>query len=123
DPALLAAAGALQSAVFALLSVALAAFVPLFLAWCVAFERSRWQATPGKRALGLRVVAADGTRAGLGAVVLRFVAGTLSWLTLNLGHLMAALPPQHAALHDHLSGTRVRLADDVREALPAWAVA
>src|SRR5690606_34682675 len=84
DPALLAATAGVQAAVVALLLPALFAFVPLFLAWCVGFERSRWQATPGKRALGLRVVAVDGGRAGTGAVLLRFVAGTLSWLTLNL---------------------------------------
>lgn len=122
DPALHAAASGIRAALVAMLLPALLAFVPLFLAWCAGFERSRWQATPGKRALGLRVVAADGGRATTGAVVLRFVAGTLSWLTLNLGHLMAALPPLHAALHDRLSGTRVRLAEGTPSRMPFWAV-
>jgi uncharacterized RDD family membrane protein YckC len=122
DPALHAAASGIHAALVAMLLPALLAFVPLFLAWCVGFERSRWQATPGKRALGLRVVAADGGRATTGAVVLRFVAGALSWLTLNLGHLMAALPPLHAALHDRLSGTRVRLAEKAPSRMPVWAV-
>src|SRR3546814_8479267 len=31
-----------------------------------------------------------------------------SWLTFNLGHALAALPPQKRALHDYLAGTRVR---------------
>lgn len=122
DPALREASAGVRAAVLAVLLPALLAFVPLFLVWCVGFERSRWQATPGKRALGLRVVAASGGRAGTGAIVLRFLAGALSWLTLNLGHLMAALPPRYAALHDRLSGTRVRLAEDAPARTPRWAV-
>lgn len=125
DPGLLQASGSLQSALMALAGPPLLAFVALFLAWCVGFERSAMQATPGKRALGLRVVdAGDGCgRITTGQALLRFLAGGLSWLSLNLGHLLAALPPEHAALHDRLSRTRVVLAAHAPARMPAWATA
>lgn len=121
DPALHAAADALRQALLGVAAPPLAAFVLVFLAWSVGFEASRLHATPGKRALGLRVVAAGGGDAGIGARLLRFLAGALSWLSLNLGHALAALPPRHAALHDRLSRTRVVLDGDAGARLPAWA--
>ena len=123
DPALLGAAAGLQAALLVLGALPLAAFAALFLLWCVGFERSPLRATPGKRALGLRVVAADGGLAGTGALLLRFLAGTLSWLSLNIGHAMAALPPRHAALHDRISRTRVVLDAAAPARMPAWAAA
>ncbi|MGY0612593.1 RDD family protein [Luteimonas sp. A501] len=123
DPALLAAATALQSALAGLLGGPMVLFVALFLAWCVGFERSPLQATPGKRALGLRVVDPAGRRIGAGAALGRFLAGTLSWLSLNIGHLLAGVAPDHAALHDRLSRTRVVLASGAPERMPPWATA
>lgn len=97
------------------------AFALLGLAYHAAFESSRWQATPGKRVLGLRVVGADdGARIGFGRAALRHAAGVLSWLGLNLGHLWAAMPPRHRAWHDLLAGTRVVQLPQP-DGLPAWA--
>ena len=84
--------------------------------WFVAFEASPWQATPGKRLLGLHVETSDGTRPSLVRALARHVAGLASWLTLNLGHLLAALRSDHRALHDLIAGTRVRASGP----LPAW---
>lgn len=123
DPGVLAAAAPVQAALLALALPPLLVFVPLFLAWCVGFERTALAATPGKRALGLRVVALEGGDAGTARLLLRFLAGTLSWLSLNLGHLMAAMPPACAALHDRLSRTRVVLAADAPARMPGWAQA
>ena len=50
--------------------------------------------------------------------LLRNLAGLLSWLSLNFGHALAAVPPQHRALHDYLAGTQV-LAHAAP--LPRWA--
>lgn len=123
DPVLLTAADAVQAALAALVIPPLIAFNALFLAWCVGFERSPLRATPGKRALGLRVATTDGSAPGTGRLLLRFLAGALSWLSLNLGHLLAALPPRHQALHDRIAGTRV-LQDPASPArLPAWSIA
>lgn len=121
DPAWREAVTALSGAVAgAVVAPALLAAL-LALAWFAGFEASPLQATPGKRALGLRVVDARGARLALGRAALRHLAGTLSWLSLNLGHLLAALPPRHQALHDRLAGTRVLQRAGAR--LPAWSLA
>lgn len=119
DPRLQAAASALTAALGTLLGLPLLLYALLATAWALGFEASPWQATPGKRALGLRVTDAAGAHAGAGRVLLRQLAAGLSWASLNLGHALAAFPP-HLALHDRLSGTRV-LARDGDPRLPAWA--
>lgn len=121
DPVLRAAAGGVQAAASALLLPPLVAFVATFMAWSIGFERSRWRATPGKRALGMRVVAPAQGRPGTVRLLVRFMAGGLCWLTLNIGHLLAAVPPRHAALHDRVSGTRVCVADGAPARMPGWA--
>jgi len=73
----------------------------------IAFEASAWQATPGKRWLGLQVVDLRGARIGWARASARFLAGTLSWLTLNLGHALAGWRADGRALHDLVAGTRV----------------
>lgn len=117
-PPTLQAAARLSPAVWAALWPPLLAFVVLLVAWFGGFEASRARASPGKRLLGLRVTGADGDRLGLGQALARQLAGSLSWATLNLGHLMALAGPEHRALHDRLARTRVVAA---RRGLPAWA--
>ena len=95
--------------------------VALAAPYWIGFEASRWQATPGKRAMGLRVTGPDGARASLGRVAGRFAAGGLSWLLLNLGHALALVGPDHRALHDLLAGTRVSLAPETPLRWPLWA--
>lgn len=120
DPALAAASASLQSALSDLLLTPLLLYALLACVWSVAFEASPWQATPGKRALGLTVSDRDGRRLRSGGALLRFLAAGLSWLTLNIGHALAAFPP-YLALHDHISGTRVLAAGDGRPRMPLWA--
>lgn len=119
DPRLQAAAAELTAALGTLLGLPLLLYALLATAWALGFEASPWQATPGKRALGLVVVAADGAHPGPLRLLLRQLAAALSWASLNLGHALAAFPP-HLALHDRLSGTRV-LARDGNPRLPGWA--
>jgi uncharacterized RDD family membrane protein YckC len=120
DPAVVAAATALQSALGSLLLPWLLAYAALAALWHIGGERSPWQGSPGKHALELRVVDSDGDRQpSFGQSVLRHVGGLLSWLSLNLGHALAALPPQRRALHDYLAHSRV--VDDGDGQLPAWA--
>ena len=92
----------------------------LALAYHAGFEQSRWQATPGKRLLALVVTDCDGAAPSWPRSLLRNGAGLLSWLSLNLGHALAALPPQRRALHDFIAGTRV-LARQPQLVLPRWA--
>jgi uncharacterized RDD family membrane protein YckC len=94
----------------------------LALAWFVAWEASPGQATPGKRVLGLRVCTLQGGPVGIARAAGRHLAGTLSWLTLNIGHLLALAPPQYQALHDRIAGTRV-VHMQGGATLPKWAQA
>ena len=85
--------------------------------WFVGFEASAWAATPGKRLLGLRVADMAGRRVSVSRAFGRFAAGSLSWLTLNLGHGLAGWRRDHRALHDLVAGTQVR----GRGPTPRWA--
>jgi uncharacterized RDD family membrane protein YckC len=120
DPRLAAQVAALEAALLAIVLTPVALYAVLALPWAVGFERGPWRATPGKRALGLQVSADTGGRLTAGHALLRHLAAGLSWLTLNIGHLMAALPPAHLALHDRLSDTRVAWCAG-RRRMPAWA--
>lgn len=120
DPAWRDDVAALAAAITATLWPPLLAFAALALPYHAMFESSRWQATPGKHLLGIRVVGRDGMRIALPRAAWRQLAGALSWLTLNIGHLMAATPPTHRALHDRVAGTQVVQADDAGR-LPRWA--
>jgi uncharacterized RDD family membrane protein YckC len=120
DPAMAASVDRLESALGSLLFTPVLVYAVLALPWAVLFEQSRWQATPGKRALGLQVADARGRRLKAGHALLRHLGAGLSWLSLNLGHAMAALPPRHLALHDRISDTRV-LRRPGPAGLPAWA--
>ncbi|OGT60831.1 MAG: hypothetical protein A3E01_19830 [Gammaproteobacteria bacterium RIFCSPHIGHO2_12_FULL_63_22] len=83
----------------------------------IGFEASRWQATPGKRLLGVQVQSEHGGRLGLARTALRFFAGSLSWLSLNLGHALAGWRQDGRALHDLLAGARVSALGP----MPTWA--
>lgn len=73
----------------------------------VLFTRSTWQATPGKRAVGIKVVDLDGQRISTGRATGRWFAAALSYMTLYVGFLMAAFTDRKQALHDMVAGTRV----------------
>jgi uncharacterized RDD family membrane protein YckC len=71
------------------------------------FESSSWQATPGKRMLGLAVVKIDGTQLTFGRATGRYFAKILSYITLCIGFLMAGFTSQKRALHDYVAETLV----------------
>jgi len=122
DPRQREAIAALSDAIAATVFPPLLATALLALAWFALSEASPWQATPGKRLLGLRVVDAGGARIGLARAAARHLAGALSWITLNLGHLLALVPPRRQALHDRIAGTHA-LQERSDAHLPAWATA
>ena len=70
-------------------------------------ESSSVQATVGKRAMGIKVTDLDGNRLGFGRALGRWVAATLSYLTLMIGFVMAAFTARKQALHDVIAGTLV----------------
>ena len=111
---------AFVSSLYAAAWPAVALFVLIGLLYWPLQEAGRHHATFGKRALGLRVEGAEGARPGPARAYRRHVAGTLSWLTLNIGHLLAARPPGHRALHDRIAGTRVAWREDASRRVPGW---
>lgn len=121
DPGLRDAAAAIQAGLGRMLLPWLLAYAVLAAIWHVGGELSRWQGSPGKRALRLVVVDLEGAAPTPARAATRHLAAALSWLTLNLGHALAALPPQKRALHDYVAGTRVACDDDPR--MPGWASA
>jgi uncharacterized RDD family membrane protein YckC len=99
DPtAAIAAAGALG--VLGLVGMALAAcYEGIFVA--------QMGATPGKMALGLKVVRPDGSRVDLGRAFGRYFAKLLSMLILGIGYIMIAFDSEKRGLHDMICDTRV----------------
>ena len=75
--------------------------------YCALLESSSWQATIGKRVLGLKVTNRRGERIGFGRAAARFVAKLLSALTLCLGYLVMLFTERRQALHDLIAGTLV----------------
>lgn len=71
------------------------------------FEKSSWQATPGKRFMGLRVVTLEGGRIDQGQANVRFLASLLSGLLLCYGYLRILWDDNAQGLHDRLAGTLV----------------
>jgi uncharacterized RDD family membrane protein YckC len=71
------------------------------------FQASGWQATPGKRLLGLHLMTADGERVGVARSFARFWGLILSGVLLCIGYLMVAFTQEKTGLHDLLCNTRV----------------
>jgi uncharacterized RDD family membrane protein YckC len=63
--------------------------------------------TLGMRAWRLRATNASGATMSLGAAVLRAAIGFIAWAPAALGVLWLYLDPDHLALHDRFSKTRV----------------
>ncbi len=81
--------------------------IALALGYAIFFIR-KYDATPGKMALGLRLLRADGSRLSSGRIVGRYFAEWLSSMTLLIGYLMVAFDKeQRRALHDRVADTRV----------------
>lgn len=89
-------------------------------AYFVYHESSPRQATIGKRLVGIRVTDRHGARLTPARAAARFLAAGLSWLTLNLGHALAAWTPSRRALHDLAAGTRVLNVDPAQPQMPLW---
>jgi uncharacterized RDD family membrane protein YckC len=70
-------------------------------------ESSVWQATIGKKLLGLRVTDLAGNRISFARASGRFFGKILSGMILGIGFLMAGFTQRKQALHDILAGCLV----------------
>jgi uncharacterized RDD family membrane protein YckC len=68
---------------------------------------SQMGATPGKMALGMKVVRPDGSRVDLGRAIGRYFAKLLSALILLIGYIMVGFDSEKRGLHDMICDTRV----------------
>lgn len=71
------------------------------------FFLAKFEATPGKLALGLRIVRADGSKLSHGRILGRFFAEKLSALVLYIGYIIAGFDDEKRAMHDMICDTRV----------------
>jgi uncharacterized RDD family membrane protein YckC len=68
---------------------------------------SRVGATPGKMALGLKVVRPDGGPISLGRAFSRYFAKWLSSMALGIGYIIVGFDAQKRGMHDMICDTRV----------------
>ena len=71
------------------------------------FMLSRYGATLGKMAMGLRVVTLDGQHPSFGRALGRGFAEGISRAICSIGYIIAAFDEQKRTLHDHICSTRV----------------
>jgi uncharacterized RDD family membrane protein YckC len=71
------------------------------------FFWTSYGATPGKMALGLKIITPDGGPISLGRAIGRYFSLILSSITLLIGFMMAGWDSEKRSLHDRLAGTRV----------------
>jgi uncharacterized RDD family membrane protein YckC len=71
------------------------------------FESGGWQATPGKRLMGLRVTDLNGDRLSFGRATGRYFAKILSGLLFCIGYIMVGVTAKKQGLHDRLAETLV----------------
>lgn len=85
------------------------AFFNLMIWWiyCAVLNSSDWQATIGKKVLGLKVVSENGERISFGKATGRYFASILSAIILIIGFLMIGWTKKKQGLHDKIAGTFV----------------
>lgn len=90
----------------ATMGVSLLVNLALGMAYEVYFVSTRG-ATPGKMALGLKIIRADGSPVPPGLALGRYFAHWISGAILFIGYIMAGFDSQKRALHDRICETRV----------------
>jgi uncharacterized RDD family membrane protein YckC len=82
---------------------------PLFLAVAILYDGyliGRWNGqTLGKKALGIKVISADGCQCSYWRAFARAGANWLNMFTLGLSYLMVAFTDKKRGLHDYVAGT------------------
>lgn len=73
----------------------------------VLLESSPWQATLGKRAMGIIVTDEEGERLGPGRAIGRHLGRILCQFTFFIGYLMVIFTERGQGLHDRVAGTLV----------------
>jgi len=91
--------------------ISLIGFIILYFFYFVFPEASPWQATLGKKILGIKVVDTHGHRISIGRSLGRNVNMALSSITFCVGFLMCLWTKKEQCLHDMVSGCMVVTSD------------
>ena len=67
----------------------------------------KYDATPGKMALGVKLLRADGSKLSVARIIGRHFAHFISGLPLGIGYIVAAFDDQKRTFHDRICDTRV----------------
>lgn len=83
--------------------------VPITMKWvyCALLESSKWQATLGKRAVGIIVTDIYGGRVSFARASSRYFASLVSAMILMIGYLIQPLTERRQTLHDIIARTVV----------------
>ena len=76
-------------------------------AYFVFCESSAWQATIGKKLLGMKVVGESFGRISPGTALLRYISSYLSGFILGLGYIWIIFDSKKQGWHDKIAGTYV----------------
>ena len=103
------AIGADQNSDSALFTNGFSNVVSIVIGWLYSslLESSSWQATVGKKVLGLKVTDMDGNRISFGRATGRYFGQILSGLICFIGFIMVAFTEKKQGLHDIMAGTLV----------------
>jgi uncharacterized RDD family membrane protein YckC len=91
---------------------ALLVYGPIFLAYDVLFNGA-FGATPGKMAIGAKILMIDGTPIGYWTAFVRWIGARLSDFLLGVGYLVICIRPDKRALHDLIASTKVFTRNDL----------
>lgn len=106
DAIILGIAGAIIGAIFGQAAASLIGIL-LGVAYVTYFWTTSGQ-TPGKMAMGLKVVKADtGDLLDTGTAIIRYVGYIVSGIPVLLGFFWVLWDPKHDAWHDKIAGTKV----------------
>jgi len=79
---------------------------PIGIIYIIGFWTWRGQ-TPGKMAMGVKIIKTDGSPIGIGRAILRYVGYLVSTIIIFIGYLMIAWDSKKQGLHDKIAGTYV----------------
>lgn len=91
---------------FLMFGVVQAISIAVALTYWIFFVR-KFDATPGKMAMGMKLLRADGSKLSVGRIVGRYFGLMLSGLILCIGFIMVGVDDEKRGLHDRLCDTRV----------------
>jgi len=94
-------------AVVALLAPLSIANIILYWLYFALQQSSTWQATIGKRAVGIMVTDLNGERLTFTTASVRYLGRVISNMTMLIGYIIAGFTQKKQALHDMIAGTYV----------------